>query len=117
MKPVELDLDAIPKRARKSAEPVKAPTRKHAAWRRIVRSLRVDGPQTMKALSANLGISMPHVEYIIGYYLRHAMVERVGRRYKLAEKYADLGKPRPRRTPKPAQPKPNAWTKIAGDDD
>jgi len=117
VKPIELDLDAIPKRPRKTAEPVKEPARKHAAWRRIVRSLRIDGPQSKAALNANLGIGILIVEYILRYYLRHGVIERVGRKYKLTETHANFGKPEPCRIRRAPKPKSNAWTKIAADED
>lgn len=54
MKPIELDLDAIPK-----SKPTKdSPKPQTAAWRRVARSLRVDGPQTVAAMAGNLGYSV-----------------------------------------------------------
>lgn len=115
MKPAELDLDSIPKRRSKGVTP-STPTRKHAAWRRIARSLRIDGPQTIYALSKNLVLTQYVVGYIIWYWEKRTFVERVGYRWRLTSKGANLGKPRarsPRQTPKP---KPTAWDKISGDD-
>ncbi len=116
MKPVELDLDAIPKRPRKRAEPKPSPPRKAAWWRRIARSLRIDGPQTEAALIKNLGIHPDTVHFAMRYWLKRGIVERVGRRWKLTERHANYGKLGPRKAPKPGSPKPTAWDRLAEDD-
>ncbi len=123
MKPVELDLDKIPRRPRRAErsnvdrvlERIESPARKVAGWRRIVRSLRCDGPQTIKELSLNLVIDKTWVEVVVHYYLKHGIIERVGRsKYRLAEKHADFGKLRPRRRPTAPRRKPTVWEKIDG---
>jgi hypothetical protein len=43
-------------------------------------------------------------------------VEKLGRRYQLTAKGADIGKPRARRPRKALKPKPTVWDKIGGDD-
>jgi len=80
----------------------------------MVRSLRIDGPQTIKALAKNLILRETDVARLMRWFINHGAVERVGRKYRLTEKWADFGKPAKRR---PATPKPNAWTKIAADED
>lgn len=120
MKPVELDLDAIPKRPRKTYEEKNVPVRQHAWWRRIARSLRVDGPQTVAALAKNLGLQKSLVQSGMKYWLRHGIVERVGRRFKLTEAHANYGKLAPKRAPQRADPKPTkptAWDKVDDLDD
>jgi hypothetical protein len=124
VKPVDLDLDNIPKATRKKAEAKPPAPMKHADWRRIVRSLRVDGPQTIRSLTENLGgknwflVSWTtRVKYLIGWFLDHGVVERVGRKYKLTEYGANWGKPQPRRTGTPRTKKPNAWDHILDSDD
>jgi DNA-binding IclR family transcriptional regulator len=111
VKPVELDLDAIPRR-RKSVGHRDTIVRKTAWWRRIVRSLRMDGPQTVAALSKNLGIPEHKFPYLMEFFLKHGIVERVGRRYKLTEKHADYGKLSPRRQRGPRKVRPTAWSRL-----
>jgi hypothetical protein len=99
VKPIELDLDAIP-RATTANQPTKSQT---AAWRRVARSLRVDGPQTLAALAANLGYSVEWLRYVTRLWIGWGYVEQVGRTYKLTDKGADFGKRAARRprTPRP----------------
>jgi hypothetical protein len=115
VKPVSLDLDAIPKRPRVKAP--QGPIRKHAYWKLIIRSLRVDGPQTEASLAKNLvGIHEDTIHFTLKYYLGKGVLERVGRKYKLTERYADFAKPRKPRPRRPAQKRPTAWTKVGSDD-
>jgi len=115
MRVAELDLDRIPRRSKKTAAP-EVPSRKAASWRRIARSLRLDGPQTIYALSENLRLSQYVVGYILDFWVKRGDVEREGRRYKLTPKGAEIGKPRARRPRKALKPKPTVWDKIGGDD-
>ena len=111
----ELDLDKIPRRQR--AAPRTKP-RRGAVWRRVVRSLRLDGPQTEQALAKNLEETLDVIQYLIDWYVVHGYVEREGRRkWRLTEKGKDYGKPRPRRTPLPRAKKPTAWSRVTSDAD
>ena len=115
MKPAELDLDNVSRR-RPKAEGPKTKARKKAAWRAIARSLRIDGPQTANALATNLKLMGYLVVSILGFWTGRGLVEKLGRRYQLTAKGADIGKPRARRPRKALKPKPTVWDKIGGDD-
>ena len=104
-----LDLDAIPARKREPKKPLSVRKRHAATWRKICRSLRVDGPQTKRALSKNLKVSPVWVTYYLNWFILHKVVERVGRKYSLTEEGKDFGKPKPR---KPRPKKPTMWDKI-----
>jgi hypothetical protein len=94
VKPTELDLDAIP-----SATVAKERSkRKMAPWRRVAQSLRVDGPQTVAAMAKNLGYSIEWMQSLMKTWGKMGYVERVGRKYKLTDTAANLGKPIPSRT-------------------
>ena len=120
-----LDLDAIPPCKR---EPKKADTskpRKTADWRRICRSLRHDGPQTVRALALNLNLSVETVRFHIQFYVRRGVMDRVGRKYRLTDLRPngwarDFWGYRPR-DPRPPRPpklvKLTAWDRILQDHD
>jgi hypothetical protein len=114
MLPAELDLDSIPRRARPKKTVLDRP-RRGAVWRRIVRSLRLDGAQTERALATNLNETPMIIGYLIDWYVKHGIVEREGRRkWRLTAKGMDYGKPRPQ---KPRPKKPTSWSRVTSDEE
>lgn len=116
MKPVELDLDRIPRRKAVMG----TPNRVVPSWKRIFRSLRLDGPQTIAALAKNLDLHRSTVEWHLMRGIKLGYAERVGRTYQLTTQGQHVGKPRtepPRyRAKKPKPKKPTAWTHILAED-
>lgn len=112
-----LDLDALPKAKRAPKKPDTSKPRKVATWRRVCRSLRCEGPQTIKALAKGLNLYVHNVTFYINWYLKHGVVERVGRKYKLTEKGANWGKPKPRSRGFTRPKRLTAWDFILKDDE